>query len=196
VMTKQIIWLEKVLKENTNRWTVVTQHHPVISTGSEKNSDAVWRKKLETLFKKYKVDLSLQGHEHTYARGVNMPVGQRRKNPDGPVYVVSVSGPKMGRLNLQNWMDRAAVNTQLYQTITISDNKLSYQAYAVSGDLYDAFELNKNKKGGNQLVDLSRKIKTPERIEIPETMRSGLKEEQLKDFNDRFKAYKKRKGLE
>ena len=196
VMTKQIVWLEKVLKENTNRWTVVTQHHPVISTYAEKNDSGEWRNKLAMLFKKYKVDIALQGHEHTYARGVNMPVGQRRKNPDGPVYVVSISGPKMSRLSLQDWMDRAAVNTQLYQTITISKDKLSYQAYTVSGDLYDAFDLRKNSKGKNQLIDLSKKITAPERLEIPEKMRTGLNEAEFKNYNDRFKAYKKRKGLE
>jgi len=195
VMTRQIAWLEKVLKENTNRWTVVTQHHPVISTYSERNSSTEWRRKLETLFRKYKVDIALQGHEHTYARGVNMPLGHRRKKPDGPVYVVSISGPKMSRLNLQDWMDRAAVNTQLYQTITIGKDKLSYQAFTVAGDLYDAFDLNKNKKGRNRLIDLSGQLKTPERVGIPERMRNGLKEDELKEYNDRFKAYKKRKGL-
>lgn len=195
VMNKQLVWLEKVLKDNTNRWTVVTHHHPVLSSNNSRKSDD-WRKKLDGLYRKYKVDIALQGHEHTYARGVNIPLGQNRKRPDGPVYVISVSGPKMSGLIPQDWMDRAAVNTQLYQTITISQDKLSYQAYTVSGALYDAFDLNKNKKGINQLVDLSSRIKAPERAEIPERMKKGLKEEQLKEYNERFKAYKKRKGIE
>jgi hypothetical protein len=196
-MRKQLVWLENVLKENTSRWTVTVHHHPVLSTYSSRSrSDDYWRKELDMLYKKYHVDIALQGHEHTYGRGVNMPVGKSRKNPDGPVYVVSVSGPKMSGLIPQDWMDRAAVNTQLYQTITISENKLSYQAFTVTGDLYDAFELNKNKNGENKLVDLAGNIKTPERAEIPERMKKGMKEEQLKQYNERFKAYKKRKGIE
>lgn len=197
VMDKQIIWLEKVLRENTNRWTVAIHHHPILSTYSSKKRAAdAWRTKLEQLYKKYKVDIALQGHEHTYGRGVNVPLGKSRKNPDGPVYVVSVSGPKMSGLIPQDWMDRAAVNTQLYQTITISENKLSYMAFTVNGDLYDAFDLNKNKKGVNKLVDLSKEIKIPERVEIPERMLKNLNTEQLREYNDRYKAYKKRKGLE
>jgi 3',5'-cyclic AMP phosphodiesterase CpdA len=196
-MRKELIWLEKVLKDNPNRWTVVTHHHPVLSTNSsQKRPGDYWRTELAALYKKYKVDIALQGHEHTYGRGVNIPIGQNRKNPEGPVYVVSVSGPKMSGVILQDWMDRAAINVQLYQTITISRDKLSYQAFTVNGELYDAFDLHKNKKGANRLVDLSKSIKTPERLEIPEAMRKGLKEEQIKAYNERFKAYKKRKGLE
>lgn len=196
VMNKQIVWLEKVLKDNTNRWTVVTHHHPVLSTYLSKNERKIpgWRTKLEFLYKKYNVDIALQGHEHTYARGTTKSVGQSRKKTDGPVYVVSVSGPKMSRLGLQDWMDRAAVNTQLYQTITISEGKLSYQAFTVNGDLYDAFDLNKDKKGDNYLVDLSAGIKTEELLELPERMLKDLKEEDLKNYNERYRIYKKRKG--
>ncbi|CAG5002065.1 3',5'-cyclic adenosine monophosphate phosphodiesterase CpdA [Dyadobacter sp. CECT 9275] len=196
VMDRQIAWLEKVLRENTNRWTVMIHHHPVLSTNSsKKRSNDDWHTKLELLYKKYKVDIALQGHEHTYARGVNIPIGQSRKKPDGPVYVVSVSGPKMSGLAPQDWMDRAAANTQLYQTITISEDKLSYQAFTVSGDLYDTFELIKNRKGVNRLKELSTEIKIRERVELPERMLKSLKEEDLKEYNERFRAYKKRKGL-
>lgn len=195
VMDKQFIWLEKVLQENNQRWTVLIHHHPVLSSYSGRGTRPSWRVKLEELYKKYKVDIVLQGHEHTYGRGVNMPVGENRKNPDGPVYVISVSGPKMSRLGLQDWMDRAAYNTQLYQAITINQEKLSYQAYTVTGELYDAFDLNKNKKGVNQLIELSGTLKTKERIELPERLLKSLKEEDLKQYNERFQQYKKRKGI-
>ncbi len=195
VMDRQLVWLEKVLRENTNRWTVVTQHHPVLSTympGNNRKSTA-WRTQLASLYNTYQVDIVLQGHEHTYARGVDISTGQNRKITEGPVYVVSIAGPKMSRLGLQEWMDRAAVNTQLYQTIVIDETKLAYQAFTVDGDLYDAFELNKDEKGANRLVERTEGITQQERVELPDRMLQGLKDEDLKAYKERYRNYQKRK---
>lgn len=194
VMDKQAAWFEKVAGENKNKWTVVVHHHPIYSTKNGRDNDE-WRDKMETLYKKYKVDIVLQGHDHTYGRGINMPLGQSRKKPDGPIYVVSVSGPKQYDIGLQNWMDRAASNTQLYQVITINQNKLHFKAYTVSGDLYDAFDLDKDVKGVNTLVELSNTLKTKERLELPEHYMKTFKDAELKEYNERFLEYKKRKGL-
>lgn len=96
------------------------------------------------MFEKYKVDLVLQGHDHVYARG-------RSSCPEsiecqGPIYITSVSGPGMYKLDGRDWMDRAAENTQLFQVISISGNTLSYQSITVTGQVYDAFELIKEGK--------------------------------------------------
>jgi hypothetical protein len=150
---------------------------------------------MEPLYKKHRIDIVLQGHDHTYGRGLNIPVGQSRKKPDGPIYVVSVSGPKMYDIGLQNWMDRAASNTQLYQAITIDQNQLSFKAFTVNGDLYDAFDLNKDKNGVNTLVELSNTLKMKERLDLPEHYMKTFKEEELKEYNQRYQEYKKRKGI-
>jgi 3',5'-cyclic AMP phosphodiesterase CpdA len=194
VLDKQAAWFEKVMTEKPARWTVVTHHHPIYSTKNGRDNDE-WRAKMEPLYKKYKVDIVLQGHDHTYGRGINMPLGQSRKKPDGPIYVVSVSGPKMYDIGLQNWMDRAASNTQLYQVVNIDANKLTFKAYTVNGDLYDAFDLEKDKKGINTLVELAPSLKMQERLELPANLQKSFKEEQLKEYNERFQEYKKRKGL-
>ncbi|WP_025763988.1 purple acid phosphatase family protein [Dyadobacter tibetensis] len=194
MMIKQAAWLETVLQANTNKWTVVFHHHPIYSTKNGRDNDD-WRLIMEPLYKKYGVDLVLQGHDHTYGRGINMPEGQSRKKPDGPIYVVSVSGPKMYDIGLQNWMDRAASNTQLYQIITVDNDALSYKAFTVTDDLYDHFELKKDKKGVNTLVEMEHTLQMKERLELPAKLQERFKDEELKEYNERFKAYKKRKGL-
>ncbi|TDE16570.1 purple acid phosphatase family protein [Dyadobacter psychrotolerans] len=194
ILDKQAAWFEKVVSDKPNRWTVVIHHHPIYSTKNGRDNDE-WRIKMEPLYKKHNVDIVLQGHDHTYGRGINMPLGQSRKKPDGPIYVVSVSGPKMYDIGLQNWMDRAASNTQLYQVVTVDDNKLAFKAYTVNGDLYDSFDLLKDKKGQNTLVELSNSLKMQERLELPERYQKSFKEEELKEYNQRFQEYKKRKGL-
>ncbi|WP_229206748.1 purple acid phosphatase family protein [Dyadobacter crusticola] len=191
---EQAEWFEKVVSNNPQRWTVVIHHHPIYSTKQGRDNDE-WRDKMEPLYRKHKVDIVLQGHDHTYGRGINMPVGQSRKKPDGPIYVVSVSGPKMYDIGLQDWMDRAASNTQLYQAITIDKNKLSFKAYTVNGDLYDAFDLDKDNRGTNTLIELSNTLQMKERLNLPERYEKSFKEAELKEYNQRYQDYKKRKGI-
>jgi len=99
------------------------------------------------------VDIALQGHDHTYARGRNLSSGSNVKDAGGTMYVVSVSGPKMYKIVQERWMDRAAENTQLFQVITIDNDTLRYKAMTVTGQLYDAFELVKQENEVNKLVD-------------------------------------------
>lgn len=163
---EQVPWLEKVLGENPNRWTVVTFHHPIYSSAKGRDNPklrALW----QPVFDRCHVDLVLQGHDHTYARSGlrvydNVPTGvNRRDDAGGTVYVVSVSGPKMYELDREEWMRRAAEDTQLYQIITIDGDALRYETRTAVGDRYDAFELRKRSGQPNQLVELP--AKTPER---------------------------------
>jgi hypothetical protein len=103
---------------------------------------------------KYEVDLVLQGHDHTYARGFveNEGKGLTVVNDAGTVYAVSVSGPKMYESKDQEWMVRRGEYTQLFQIITVSKDSISYGAYTPIGTLYDAFELIK-KDGKKQLIN-------------------------------------------
>ncbi len=146
-------WLEDVLRDNPNRWTIVTLHHPFYATHPSRDNGRL-REAWQPLFDKYGVDMVLQGHDHAYGRGHNLPVGQRARDEAGTVYVVSVSGPKMYDVGYDkhDWLDRAAENTQLYQTIRIDGDKLAYRATTVTGELYDAFDLIKE-DGRTRLVE-------------------------------------------
>ncbi len=149
----QVLWLETVLRENPNRWTLVTFHHPVYATGEGRDNKTL-RDLWKPLFDRYRVDLVLQGHDHTYGRGSNLPTGAIARNDgDGTVYVVSVSGPKQYKLKSKRWWRRAAENTQLYQTIEVDGDTLRYEARTATSELYDAFDLIKQRDAPNMLVD-------------------------------------------
>jgi len=142
-MEAQAEWLDQVLSDSDKMWTVITLHHPIFSSKEGRDNPAL-RKTFKPIFDKYDVDLVLQGHDHTYGRGNNVPIGVTNTgNNTGTMYVVSVSGPKMYDLTKDKWMDRAASNTQLYQVISIDNNKLSFEAYTATGELYDAFDMTK-----------------------------------------------------
>ena len=191
VMSAQAKWLVPVLRDNPSRWTIVTHHHPIFSTKQGRDNNE-WRDRMEPIYRKYGVDLVLQGHDHTYGRGLNMPLGKSRKHPDGPIYVVSVSGPKMYDIDLQNWMDRAASNTQLFQTISIDGDKLSYQSYTVTGVKYDSFALVKGSNRQNTLTDQA-PLLAPERLGLPAEFQKRYKPEQIEEYKTRYQEYKVRK---
>lgn len=75
-LSKQYKWLRKDLAANTSLWTVVCLHHPPYTKRSH-DSDGeadlrLIRQVLVPLFDKYKVDLVLSGHSHSYERSYLM----------------------------------------------------------------------------------------------------------------------------
>jgi hypothetical protein len=152
---KQAAWLKKILENNPNHWTVAVFHHPIY-TGCNKNRDnKAIRDAWNPLFNQYQVDIILTGHDHTYARGHSPEQKTLSASArTGPVYVVSVSGPKLYQVNQNRWMDRAAENTQLYQIISIDNNILDYKAYTVIGELYDAFQIKMDENGHKTFIEL------------------------------------------
>jgi 3',5'-cyclic AMP phosphodiesterase CpdA len=188
----QAKWLEIVLALNDSEWVICTFHHPVFSTGQGRDNEQL-RRLWKPIFDKYRVDLVLQGHDHTYGRTglhvpsvadwkqaieeqrkldpkgeLNLPFGvQKLDENSGTVYVVSVSGPKMYNNSRPPFMPRVAEDTQLYQVIQIDGPVLRFEARTATGKLYDAFELKKNGNGPNQLVDLP--------VEVPPRLRPEKK---------------------
>jgi len=177
-------WLEKTLAENTNRWTIFFTHYPIYSCSQGRNNER-YRNAIQPLLEKYNVDLVLAGHDHTYCRGFNHE-NVKVKGKNAPLYIVSVSGPKMYGLNTSFWSDRMASMTQLYQHISISQDKLEYQSFTVAGDLYDHFTISKNKKGENNFNEGAEVARIKQRTEIPESAVKNYNEEELQKYKSKF----------
>ena len=118
LIEEQAKWLDQVLAE-TDGWKIVTHHHPIYSASAGR--DNPWlRNTWQPIYDRHGVDLVLQGHDHTYARSqkmqhgdydplaikdgklvgeTNVAEGASVRDKEGPVYVVSVSGPKMYKIN-------------------------------------------------------------------------------------------------
>ncbi len=142
---EQMAWLDRLLQDNPNRWTIVMMHQPVYSTGKERDNPKL-REALLPVYDKHAVDLVLQGHDHSYGRTYKLREG-RRVDDDarGTVYVVSVSGPKFYRVNPQHEKLMAKIDTgkQLFQVIEVDGETLRYESRTVTGELYDSFTLKK-----------------------------------------------------
>lgn len=155
----QTAWLEGVLKDNPNRWTVVYFHHPLFSLDEGRNNRAL-RQSWLPLLEQYDVDLVLQGHDHGYGRG-NTEASEQG-NPaswdaanaySGPVYAVSVVGDKQYKGGPRLWTEndahlrRLGGGIQLYQTVDVEDGRLRYESRTADGRYYDGFTIVKNEHG-------------------------------------------------
>lgn len=180
----QTAWLEEALKNNPSKWTVVTFHHPVFSVSSGRNNAAI-RDAWLPLFEKYDVDLVAQGHDHAYGRGnlvaneSGLPAGASAdKSNKGPVYMVSVAGPKyyvIDPVGDNNWTQNGAhlrtslANTQLYQLVDVTDGEMHVESWNVSGQMVDAFTIAKG-ADGTKLVTTD----TTPRASGPGSTRGGI----------------------
>ncbi len=154
----QADWLDEVLEDNPGRWSVVSIHQPVFSTSTGRDNSHL-REALLDVIESHDVDLVLQGHDHTYGRGhlkANNVEGSRGLQ-SGPVYVVSVLGPKSYDLETgpaNNWTDNGAERVtayekvRTYQDIAVDGGRLHYRAIEwESGDVVDEFEICKSPSG-------------------------------------------------
>ena len=97
---KQTKYIEQQLKTSPAKWNIVTCHHSVFSPAVGRDFKYA-RKKWKPLFDQYNVDLVLNGHDHTYARGHVPKISTTNETENiGTIYVTSVSGPKQYDLSL------------------------------------------------------------------------------------------------
>jgi 3',5'-cyclic AMP phosphodiesterase CpdA len=146
VRRRQLEWLERILRDNPNRWTIVVQHQPAYPMARGRRYLEM-RAALEPLYDKYGVDLVLQGHDHLYARSHKVAAG-KIVDPAarGPIYVISVSGPKMYDADKENapLMAKVITGKEFFQAIDVSRERLRFTAYTIDGAVADRFELTKN----------------------------------------------------
>jgi 3',5'-cyclic AMP phosphodiesterase CpdA len=146
IWTAQLAWVNKVLANNPNRWTIVLQHQPLYAMAKGRDYQEM-RAALGPVYEKYGVDLVLLGHDHLYSRSHKVIQG-RVVDPSAPgiIHAISVSGPKMYEVDEPNrrLMAQVVDQTQCFQVIAVAPQALKYVAYDAGGDLVDRFELQKS----------------------------------------------------
>ncbi len=158
----QTEYLEKQLMNSDAKWKIITCHHSVFSPAKGRDFQFA-RQNWKPLMDKYGVDLVLNGHDHTYARG-HVPVRSTDSEGTddlGTVYVTSVSGPKQYQLDRKQMegyskqgyeLDKAAEQTQFYQVISIENNTLTYVAYTALGEEHDRAVITKDFMTGKKTL--------------------------------------------
>ena len=153
-LEEQTEYIKDKLSNSAAKWKIVTCHHSIFSPAKGRDFEYA-RKNWKPLFDQYGVDLVLNGHDHTYARG-HVPVITADLNKSSnfnTLYVTSVSGPKQYKLGLEQikgykadgyQADKLGEQTQFFQVISIENDQLIYKAYTVLGEEYDKAVITKD----------------------------------------------------
>ncbi|MBE9229883.1 metallophosphoesterase [Phormidium sp. LEGE 05292] len=107
----QLIWLEKELSRSNAPWKIVFGHHQIYSSGVY-GVNQPFIKTLTPLFQKYKVQLYINGHEHSY---------ERTRSINGTTYMITGGGAGTRPVGRSEWTEYSA-------------SRLSFAAYEVYGD--------------------------------------------------------------
>lgn len=155
-MAEQAAFLDKALAENPTRWSIVLMHAAPFGSRPERTNPPEVRDLWLPIIEQRNVDLVLSGHDHSYARG--------SRKPNGPVFAVSVSGPKYYDVTDTDWSLNGATRTvwaaatSTYQVITVAGDTLTYKAVVTDrgkgstspfgpGGVLDQFTIVKGLKG-------------------------------------------------
>lgn len=193
---RQAEWLEPLLKNNPKQWTIVSHHHPIYSARSNRGDYDI-RAVLQPLYDQYKVDLVLQGHHHSFARGrKESEVGEQVHS--GPVYFVSNSGPKMYDTNFAPWMERVGTDVQLFHQVNIENATIEVLTYLVNGELYDRIRIQKLPNGDKSFEEIKVEGVT-ERLDFSHASYGAdidQSEESRTEFKKKAEEYLERRGGE
>ena len=126
----QLLWLIKDLRSNDAPFTIVFFHHPLYSSGNH-GSVIYLRFLWGIFFQRHMVDIVINGHDHSYERGlvgdVNYVV---TGGGGGPLYDVGTS-----------WWTIHAEKTYHYCLIEANESALSFQAIKPDGTVFDSFQI-------------------------------------------------------
>jgi predicted MPP superfamily phosphohydrolase len=124
---KQMPWLEDQLQHSQSAWKIVYSHFPIYSSGVYGvNSELINR--LTPLFKKYGVQLYMNGHEHDY---------ERTKPIEGTTYLTNGNGgAEIRRVGRSEWT-ATAVSTLGFTAIEIYADRMVIQAIDTEDQIFD-----------------------------------------------------------
>jgi 3',5'-cyclic AMP phosphodiesterase CpdA len=121
-------WLQKALAASTAPWKVVVGHHPIYSSGFY-GDDSVAAARLGPLFRRYGVQLYINGHEHHY---------ERSKPIDGTTYLIVGGGGASLRAVVPDEHSARAQSVHSFAEITATPTELKLVAWDEKGRKIDS----------------------------------------------------------
>ncbi|MGD1700622.1 metallophosphoesterase family protein [Dapis sp. BLCC M229] len=122
----QLNWLEKELSNSKAPWKIVFGHHQIYSSGmyglNEKFIDI-----LTPLFKKYQVQLYINGHEHDY---------ERTRAINGTTYLTCGAGAKQRLVGKSEWTEYSTSDFS-FAAFDVYDDRLIVRGIDVNNHIFD-----------------------------------------------------------
>jgi len=128
-LADQKIWLENDLKNNKQKWTIVSMHKGIYQQGGKSSYFDAWASTLDS----YQVDMVLNGHDHVYVR--TYPMKNDQRTAGGTIYLqTGGSGIKQGSkgamLPYQEVQD--APGMSVYSAITVTNDRITVETKKVN----------------------------------------------------------------
>lgn len=124
-------WLQQALAASTAPWKVVVGHHPMRSAGFYGDDPAAIAR-LAPLFRRYGVQLYINGHDHHY---------ERTRPIDGTTYLTVGNGGAQLRAVLPNANTARALSTYGFAELSATGDRLRIDAWDSHGRRIDQAEL-------------------------------------------------------
>lgn len=127
----QLAWFEGTLKAATEKWVIVSFHHPLYSDAGRHGSNVELRVMLEPLLVRYGVGVVFAGHEHVY----------ERTNPQyGITYFIEGSSGQLRKGDMQPSPSVAASfdQDQTFMLVEISADDFRFQTITRTGRIVDS----------------------------------------------------------
>ncbi|MCX5962770.1 MAG: metallophosphoesterase [Cyanobacteria bacterium] len=123
----QMAWLTQQLEQSKAAWKIVYGHHPIYSSGVY-GTNAEMVKRFSAVFKKHRVNLYVNGHEHHY---------ERSRNIEGTTYLVTGHGGASLRPVRMSKSSEFAVSRFGFSTIELYQNSMVIQGIGTDGSVFD-----------------------------------------------------------
>ncbi|MCT0207693.1 metallophosphoesterase [Synechococcus sp. CS-1332] len=120
-------WLQQALAASTAPWKVVVGHHPIHSSGFYGNDPAAIAR-LTPLFRRYGVQLYINGHDHHY---------ERTRPIDGTTYLTVGNGGAQLRAVLPNANTTRALSTYGFAEVSATPDRMRLEAWDSQGRRID-----------------------------------------------------------
>lgn len=120
-------WLQQALATSTAPWKVVVGHHPIRSSGFYGDDPAAIAR-LTPLFRRYGVQLYINGHDHHY---------ERTRPIDGTTYLTVGNGGAQLRAVLPNAHTARALSTYGFAEVSATPDRMRIEAWDSQGRRID-----------------------------------------------------------
>jgi hypothetical protein len=141
---EQLAWLANDLANaQAQPWRIVFFHRPPYSSGAEHGSDLAIRQAFGPLFERYRVQMVLNGHEHSYERTVPW-----RESGDANLQAVTyviTGGAGAGLYPIgRNAFTAFSRSVHNYVRGAVSGSSITVEAVGTNGTVFDRFTLNRS----------------------------------------------------
>jgi hypothetical protein len=127
----QLVWLERTLRDASERWKIAYFHHALYSNSARHGSNVDIRVILEPLFIKHGVNAAFSGHDHVYER--------LTPQKDIQYFVSGAAGRlRKGDIRRSNTTAAAFDEDQSFMIVEIAGDQLFFEAVSRTGRTVDS----------------------------------------------------------